>query len=244
MNGNCYRESTAIVAYAIALDAQETVRIALENRIRQLTNTKPDSRGYLGPRLPIDDPIVVSLQEGLDVVSEEEGTYGKLLEKAVKQHPLATWVETRKGIGFKQGGRLIAAFGGDPSWNTLHDRPRTEDEMIAYAGYGTVADGVYRRARKRTRGVRSNWSPEVKMRAFLCSVSCLKSKGPFETVYRERRAETEGKNHDMTCVRCGPQGHPALPGSPWSAGHQHADALRMTSKAILRDLWKYSRDLH
>jgi len=46
----------------------------------------------------------------------------------------------------------------------------------------------------------------------------------------------------VPCVRCGPSGKPALPGSDWSAGHRHADALRVTAKEILKGLWLASRD--
>ncbi len=48
------------------------------------------------------------------------------------------------------------------------------------------------------------------------------------------------KTHTVECVRCGPSGKPAQPGSPWSKGHQHAHALRVVGKEILRDLWVVS----
>lgn len=35
-------------------------------------------------------------------------------------------------------------------------------------------------------------------------------------------------------------GKPAQPGTPWNPGHQHAHALRVTGKEILRDLWSIS----
>lgn len=45
-------------------------------------------------------------------------------------------------------------------------------------------------------------------------------------------------------VRCGPAGKPAPEGSPLSDGHKHARAIRITAKAILRDLWIESRGLY
>ncbi len=55
--------------------------------------------------------------------------------------------------------------------------------------------------------------------------------------YEQRRQQTADRAHATECIRCGPSGKPALPGSPWSAAHQHADALRIVGKAILDDLW-------
>lgn len=62
--------------------------------------------------------------------------------------------------------------------------------------------------------------------------------------YDKRKAHTEGRTHAAPCVRCGPKGNPAPVGSPWSDGHRHADALRITSKALLRDLWVEARRIH
>lgn len=59
----------------------------------------------------------------------------------------------------------------------------------------------------------------------------------YRLVYEQRRLATVGRVHDGPCVRCGPSGHPAGDGSPWSAQHQQADALRIVGKAILNDLW-------
>jgi hypothetical protein len=64
----------------------------------------------------------------------------------------------------------------------------------------------------------------------------------YRAVYDEARAQYAEKLHAAPCVRCGPSGKPAQPGSPWSAGHQHAAALRRVSKAVLKDLWAASRD--
>lgn len=61
--------------------------------------------------------------------------------------------------------------------------------------------------------------------------------GHWGEVYLKRRFVTRGRVHAKDCVRCGPKGHPAAAGSPWSAAHKEADALRIVGKEILRDLW-------
>jgi hypothetical protein len=63
---------------------------------------------------------------------------------------------------------------------------------------------------------------------------------PYRAVYEGRRIVTAERIHAHPCVRCGPSGRPAEAGSPWSLAHQHADALRIVGKEILRDIWKVS----
>ena len=67
---------------------------------------------------------------------------------------------------------------------------------------------------------------------------------PYRVAYDRRRALTADRTHEHPCVRCGPAGKPAQPGTPWSKAHAHADALRISSKAILRDLWRAAKDHH
>jgi hypothetical protein len=100
-------------------------------------------------------------------------------------------------------------------------------------------------AARRRKGIKANWSDEIKKRAYLVAESCMKQRtSPYRALYEKRKANTEGRVHAVACVRCGPSGKPALIGSPWSDGHRHADALRIVSKAILRDLWRESKRLH
>lgn len=100
-------------------------------------------------------------------------------------------------------------------------------------------------AARHRKGQKSNWSDEAKMRVWNISNSCIKQlHSPYRVVYDARRAATAERLHAAACVRCGPAGKPAQLGSPWSPGHQHADALRIVGKRVLRDLWRTSRDLH
>lgn len=100
-------------------------------------------------------------------------------------------------------------------------------------------------AAKRQRGMHANWSATAKMRAYLVAVSCMKClESPYRAVYEETRAKYASATHQVACVRCGPKGKPAEPGSPLSDGHKHARALRAVAKAVLRDLWREARRLH
>lgn len=99
-------------------------------------------------------------------------------------------------------------------------------------------------AARRARGQQANWSTTAKMRAWNVATSIVKTKGEWRDVYDKRRANTAGRVHAAPCVRCGPKGKPAQPGTPWPLAHQHADALRIVSKEVLKALWRESKRLH
>lgn len=228
---------------ADVLDDLEKVRIANENRVRQLTRTEDDEDGEnRGHGLTLDNPMVKKLVTSVESLAQAEKDATANLQKAMKAHPLGPWVKSQAGVGEKQAARLLATI-GDPFWNDLHDRPRTVSELWAFTGYA-VHDG---HAQARRRGERSNWSADAKMRTYLIAVSCVKQsaeKSKYRRVYDEGRAKYADAVHPHDCKRCGPAGKPALAGSPLSAGHQHNRAIRLISKELLKDLWIASRDLY
>lgn len=120
--------------------------------------------------------------------------------------------------------------GGDPGQNSADTRRSSA--------------GV---APRRARGQRANWSTKAKTRAYLIAESCVKqlvkpcAKGdgdkwaahvdgcacsPYRLVYDARRR------------------HTAVTHPEWTDGHAQADALRVTSKEILKDLWREAKRLH
>lgn len=220
----------ALLAAADVLDDLERTRIAAENRLRSLT----------GPKGQVPWAPTVDMLAGLvDGLADLERTATRVVEKQVKAHPLGPWVQSTIGVGLKQGGRLIAAI-GDPYWHP-EGRPRTVSELWALCGYHVING----EAPKRRKGQRANWSPTAKMRAYLVAESCIKqARSPYRPVYDDTRAKHAEATHNAPCARCGPSGNPALEGSPLSAGHQHARAMRAVAKAVLRDMWVAARDLH
>lgn len=242
---------------AEALDDLERTRIANENRHRSMCQVY----GLGGtPEEAQAEGLVVALK-----ALEHAATLR--LQRAMRAHPLGPWVKATIGVGEKQGARLLAAI-GDPYWHpeTVNDDgtvrhlegPRTVSELWAFAGlhvlpgsqgrpdtqsssaagdqtsdtgsqwpvdaHGVSVVGV---AAKRRKGVKANWSTTAKMRAYLIATSCIKQmSSPYRAVYLDRRTHTAGT-------------HPN-----WTAGHSHNDALRIVSKALLRDLWRASRELH
>ncbi|OKI16797.1 hypothetical protein A6A07_11065 [Streptomyces sp. CB03911] len=243
---------------ADALDDLERTRIANQNRLRQLTRTEADSDGEeRGFGLTLDMPQVAAVAGIVDALAKLEHDATLNLQRALRKHPLGPWVKTAVGVGEKQGARLIAAI-GDPYWNTLHNRPRTVSELWAYCGLHVLPSGS---APARARGQRANWSATAKMRVYLIAESCVKKRGPacrdldgkhadgctcspYRRTYDGGRLKYADAIHVHDCRRCGPAGKPAPAGTPLSAGHQHARAIRLAMKEVLKDLWLESKRLH
>lgn len=254
------REDAWLRAMADVLDDLEQTRMANENRLRTLVQ---DGHGGTDQAATVEGLVAV--------LYEAEKRATRALQKTLRQHPLHPWIARTRGVGEKQGARLLAAI-GDPYWHVLENRPRRVAELWAYCGlhtlsvdHGTVdtqaafIDGDQlgnpdqplvdaqpidiRIAARRQRGARANWSAEAKMRARLVAESMLKAGN--RALYDERKAKTEGKLHDHPCAPCGTKGKPAAIGTPWKDGHRHADALRIVAKkAILKELWREARRLH
>jgi hypothetical protein len=255
--GPILRDPTLSLA-ADVLDDLESVRVANENRLRQLTRSVEDSDGEMrGFGLTEDDPAVARLAAIVETLTKVEADATKNLEKSMRAHALGPWVKAAKGVGDKQGARLIAAI-GDPYWNDLHGRPRTVSELWAYCGLHTIpaaghptrdtqnyyAGSGLNVAPKRARGQKSNWSENARKRAWLIANSVVKSGGPYRDIYDATKVKYVDAVHAVPCVRCGPSGKPAAVGSPLSKAHIHARGLRSISKTILRDLWRESKRLH
>lgn len=235
---------------AETLDDLEKVWIANANRLRQLTRSEEDSDGETrGLGLDVSHPSVARLAaivEGLEKLTQEAT---KALEKEMRTHPLGPWVKAQKGVGDKQAARLLAAI-GDPyirpelereDGTVEPSRPRLVSELWAYSGYHVLESGL---APARRRGQLANWSEDARKRAWLISASIIKAGGPYRGIYDDARAKYADATHRIDCIRCGPSGKPAKAGTPLSLGHQHARAMRIVSKEILKGLWHEARRLH
>ncbi len=191
---------------ADTVDDLERVRIATENRIRQLTRFDPDKDGRvrgrgIGPEEIEAHRLILKRIVDVEHAAELE------LKRQMRHHPLGPWVAARVGVGEKQAARLLAAI-GDPYWNTLPRlwRPRTVSELWAFCGYhvlpvgqrpcdshigiadgaktgsdtGQVSDESHGRfagvAAARRRGQKANWSATAKMRAYVVAESCVKQR--------------------------------------------------------------------
>jgi hypothetical protein len=281
---------------ADVLDDLERVRIANENRLRQLTRDETDADGKeRGFGLTLDHPDVKRLAALVRALKCERKAAAEKhrgcclehdaelnLKRQLRAHPLGPWVKQARGVGEKQAARLLTSI-GDPyirpeiqrdDGTVEPTRPRRVSELWSYCGYHVLRTGhgsgaTHDRgagsghtggspdhgtadaqgvgvgvAATRARGQRANWSADAKMRAHLVAVSIVKAGGPYRDVYDTARTKYDDATHHTECKRCGPSGKPAQPGSPISAGHQHARALRAVAKEVLKDLWREAKRLH
>lgn len=246
------------------VDDMESLRKATANRLAQLTRVGLDADGKnRGLGLDQRAPEVLTAGDLLEGVKELEADAIKTMERHLRASPLHPWIKESKGVGDKQAARLLAVV-GDPYWNTLHGRPRTVSELWAYCGLAVIGG----EAQRLRRGMRANWSTKAKTRAYLVAEAIVKAgvrktdkdldetqidgypvdnrhaTSPLAQVYLDRRRATAERLHATPCVRCGPSGKPALPGSPWGGGHKQADALRVVSKELLKGLWIAARAVY
>lgn len=236
--------------------------------------------------LDASDPHAVRQLNLWNGLEEVEMDAVKALQMVVKQHPLGPWIKVQRGLGEKQAGRLLAAT-GDPYWRskidytmtvtdgatgeettsivrTVPEGPRRVGALWAYAGLHVLtppedaAPEVTGVAARRRKGVRSNWSTEVKTRSYLCATSCLKQLvKPCHKVEEDAEGSpVEGYivEHVGECrcskYRVAYDERRTRTAVSWAGregmtdGHMHADGLRVSSKEILKELWREARRLH
>ena len=236
---------------AEVVDDLEKVKIANQNRLRTLTMD-----GEHGHGMTLDHPDVQRLAALVKALEDAEHQATLNLGRVMRHHPLGAWVKASKGVGEKQAARLLASI-RDPYWNDLHNRPRTVRELYRFCGMDVVGTSAQSSfvgqnvhgagvAPSKVRGERVTWSPDARMRLWLIASKCVMvgHGGPYRAQYDEGRAKYADAVHATECKRCGPKGKPAQPGSPLSAAHQHARAIRLVAKLILRDLWNEAKRLH
>lgn len=248
---------------ADTLDDIERVRIATANRLQSLVTPPSEGErgGWFGKGIPPEHPDIQQVQAILGGVERLEHEAERNLKRAMRAHYLGGWVARTIGVGEKQAARLLAAI-GDPAGG------RTVRQLYRYCGMDVVdqanrvsqnevVDGNGRHpeqrsrdgqgvsigvAPQRIRGQKITWNPTARVRVWLIAVSCVKqAHSPYRAVYDAGRKKYADATHPMPCKRCGPAGTPAELGSKLSAGHQHARAMRLVAKQILKDLWNEAR---
>lgn len=257
----------ALALAADVLDDLERVRVANENRLRQLTRSTEDVDGELrGFGMDESHPDVARLAALVDTLKRAEHDATLNLQRHMRRHPLGPWAKSIRGAGDKQVARLLALI-GDPyirpeivreDGTVLPAGPRTVSALWAYTGLHVVSAGEVRggdsghqatdahltsagAAPRRARGQRANWSTRAKTRAYLIALSCLK----------QLVKPCTGAEHTDGCV-CSPyrvvydnrRTHTATTRPDWTDGHAHNDALRVAAKAFLRDMWREAKRIH
>jgi len=155
--------------------------------------------------------------------------------RRVVPDPIRAWQKAEKGIGELSLARLLGNLGhpviATPyAWFEVPPDGHECDATRCGDNRHLVAGEPYQRSigqlwqycghggpSRRRKGEVANWNTTLKTLVFLNSSWCLRAKGHYREVYDKRRAETTNRE--------------------WTKGHEHADALRIVGKEILRDLW-------
>ena len=192
---------------AVTLDDIEQVRIALENRLRLFIKPRDEAdkdgkeRGYgwtlAAPpvanlalqvaRMRCDSTVAIEAlgdKPSKSVGCCQEHDAERNLTRALRAHPLGPWVKAQKGIGEKQGARLLGVLGDPyvrPAMKTADGqiepmRARTVSELWAYSGLHVVEAETGGLAPRRQKGQRANWSGAAKVKAILVAMSCVKQR--------------------------------------------------------------------
>lgn len=151
-------------------------------------------------------------------------------------------------------GKTKRVLASDPSYE------RTVSQLWSYCGVGDpsrtlhkgiTADELLARGNPRTKALVWNIAAACVKAGVRKDEDCDDSDGydlkhrtgmsNYGALYLDRRGQTIERVHAAECVRCGPAGNAAQPGTPWSPAHQHADALRIVGKEVLRDLWRAAK---
>jgi len=222
-------------------DAQQ-FRISIGNRVggaaRRHIAVPPDSI----------DPI-------LDVAARSEAEWKKALRNAYRvevPEPIRRWQAESRGIGEHGLARLLGTL-GHPVLAFPHYRDNGElvggdpylrnvGKLWAYAGFG---DPTLRRRR----GMAADdalalGNQRLKTLVWLLAVAAMKQGDttvPGHTTSETHR-RSAGGDTPVPDTRLGyrgiyDQGRARYATRDWTAGHQHAAALRLVAKAILKDLW-------
>jgi hypothetical protein len=160
----------------------------------------------------------------------------KQMEQAAKNLPVYPWIESVRGAGALGLATIIAETGDLANYPT----PAKIWKRLGFASYDGHAGSTWKREKWRPRKLTNDeWSENPfsgeryalmhLIATWLVNAQWIgaskagndagKPNGPYGAIYAERRAYTM-------------QTHP-----DWSDGHRRKDALRITMKAFLLDLW-------
>ena len=152
-------------------------------------------------------------------------------------------MKAQHGLGAKTVARFLGLIGDPYQWVHLRTgevHTRSVGQLFAYVG---VAGPGYNSRRDTSNG--RQWNRDARTRLWVCVEKIATKPGSrYCDVYRAGRDRYEDKTHTEPCAACGVKGKPAQPGDPWRPGHQHAGALRLVMREVLRDLWTEARRLH
>jgi hypothetical protein len=197
----------------------------------------------------LDDPDLVELVKGTDASRAPYDSLRlkteKRMEQAAKQLPVYQWIESVRGAGALGLATIVAEVAaikqtGDFAMLSDYSSPAKVWKRLGYAPYDGHAGSTWKRQSWRPRALTAEewianpfsgerYALMAQIAVWLINSQWQSAKksggdtgkptGHYGEVYANRRAHTASKHPD------------------WSKGHSHSDAVRVTMKAFLKDLW-------
>lgn len=232
----------AIRDVAIQIKQVQKVRVGMANQIGAFGRGDHPLTGI---------PLTICDTAGDELQRYERELY-KMLAGAAAGTVVSEWVDSTHGLG----PAVYLFLGSIPPIYEF----ATVGKLWRYCGLD-VREG---RSPKRARGEMAKFNPFARAVAIArLANTAMKVGGPYREVYdrrkdftlsthpamvddgcvfcdmargdtkRERAAKNQTRERTALAKDCANVG-----GTHWSVGHRHADALRVTAKAIVRDLWR------
>jgi len=196
------------------------------------------------------DPDLVELVKGTDL---SRGPYDNLrqktekaMEAAAKQLPVYPWIENVRGAGALGLATIVAEVAaikpsGEFATFSDYSSPAKVWKRLGFAPYDGHAGSTWKRTTWRPRALSADewisnpfsgerYALMIQIATWLINAQWQSAKkaggdtgkptGPYGQIYADRRTHTA-------------QTHP-----DWTKGHSHSDAVRVTMKTFLKDLWE------
>lgn len=229
-----------------------TVAAQAENIERVLLALENQARAFKADGWP--EPVFAAHQSYSAALRKERAGLMRRLGETMKGTALGEFVTETHGLG----NALLFVVGMLPP---LHE---FANPAKVWKYTGLHVDGG--RAPRRRAGETAGFSSRLRAYAiYRVAEPIVKIGGPYRAIYDERKARTQVTHPDMLeegagCEYCDLAYSrskasraeknlvrerkavgfdcAAVGGVHWTAGHRHADALRVLAKAILRDAWR------
>lgn len=165
-----------------------------------------------------EDPLVLAAIWRLEEAEKDAAAIARGMKRGLAEFcpgpRVSAFIDGTQGLGQS----CFYFLGLLPQWVADFE---TVSKLWAYCGLHVV-DG---KAPRREKGKKANWSARLKSIAIkYMAEPCMKNRGsPYRGTYELRRAHTAETHPD------------------WPDWRSHKDALRITAKAIAKDLWRVSR---
>lgn len=185
---------------------------------------------------------VLMVDEARKPTDDKRAAAEKAMEKAAKELPVYPWVEAIRGAGALGLATIVAECGDLSNYAT----PAKLWKRLGYAPYDGHAGSTWKRDSWRPRALsKDEWIENpfsgeryalmAQIVTWLVNAQWVGAKksdtgegkpnGPYGEIYAKRRTHTKETHPD------------------WSDGHRRKDALRVTMKKFLLDLWtEWNRD--